>query len=101
MPRAIPKARFGEGLSEALREPPFAPPPLFGALREEPRAGVLAAGAEALETGFTSTVAFEAADVGTAALLVDVGAAVSAVERRRGEGEAIGWIELSGTESRT
>jgi hypothetical protein len=32
--------------------------------------------------------------VGTAALLADVGAAVSALERRRGEGVAIGWIEL-------
>jgi hypothetical protein len=55
---------------------------------------VLAAGAEALETGFTSTVAFAAADVGTASLLADVGATVSALERRRGEGVAIGWIEL-------
>ena len=58
------------------------------------RAGELAAGAEALSTGFTSTVAFAAADVGVAALLVGVEAAESALERRRGEGVAIGWIGL-------
>jgi hypothetical protein len=55
---------------------------------------VLAAGAEALETGFTSTVAFAAAEVGAAVLLAGVDAAESALERRRGEGVAIGWIGL-------
>ena len=55
---------------------------------------MLAAGAEALETGFTSTVAFAAAEVGAAVLLAGVDAAESALERRRGEGVAIGWIGL-------
>ena len=55
---------------------------------------MLAAGAEALETGFTSTVAFAAAEVGAAVLLAGVDAAESALERRRDEGVAIGWIGL-------
>jgi hypothetical protein len=45
-------------------------------------------------TGFTSTVAFAAAEVGVAALVDAVDAAESAVDRRRGEGVAIGWIAL-------
>jgi hypothetical protein len=55
---------------------------------------VLAAGAEALVTGFTSTVAFPAAEVGIAALLVGVDLAESALDRRRGDGVAIEWIAL-------
>ena len=51
-------------------------------------------GAEALVTGFTSTVAFAAADVGVAALVDGVDAAESALDRRRGEGVAIRWIAL-------
>jgi hypothetical protein len=61
---------------------------------EELRADDLAAGADALATGFTSTVAFAAAEVEEAALLAGVEAAESALERRRGEGVAIGWIEM-------
>ena len=45
-------------------------------------------------TGFTSTVALAAADVGVEALPAGDDAAESALERRRGEGVAIGWIEL-------
>ena len=45
-------------------------------------------------TGFTSTVAFAAAEVGIAALVDGVDAAESALDRRRGEGVAIGWIGL-------
>jgi hypothetical protein len=55
---------------------------------------VLAAGAEALVTGFTSTVAFAAAEVGIAALLVGIDLADSALDRRRGDGVAIEWIAL-------
>ena len=96
MPRAIPNARFGAGLAEACREDPFPLPPLVGVPREELRAGDLDAGADALATGFTSTVAFAAAEVEVAALVAGVDAAESALERRRGEGEgvAIGWIGL-------
>ena len=75
---------------------PFPPPPLGGVAREELRAGELAAGAEALSTGFTSTVAFAAAEEGVAALFAGVDAAESELERRRGVGVAIGWIGLRG-----
>jgi len=94
MPRAIPNGRLGEGFAEALMEDPLPLPPLGGVPREVLRAGELDAGAEALSTGFTSTVAFAAAEVGVAALFVGVDAAESALERRRGEGVAIGWIGL-------
>ena len=95
MPRAIPNARFGAGLAEACREDPFPLPPLVGVPREELRAGDLDAGADALATGFTSTVAFAAAEVvEVAALVAGVDAAESALDRRRGEGVAIGWIAL-------
>ena len=49
-------------------------------------------------TGFTSTVALAAADVGVEALPAGDDAAESALERRRGEGVAIGWIGLRGDE---
>ena len=94
MPRAIPNGRLEEGFAEALIEDPLPLPPLGGVTREVLRAGELDAGAEALSTGFTSTVALAAADVGVAALLVGVEATESALERRRGEGVAIGWIGL-------
>ena len=64
MPRAIPKAGLGAGLEETCREDPFPLPPLEGVAPEELRAGDFVAGAEALVTGFTSTVAFAAAEVG-------------------------------------
>ena len=85
---------FGDGLAAAEREDPLPLPPLGGVPREEPRAAVLAAGAEPLATAFTSTVAFAAAELDAAALLGDVDAAALALERRRGEGVAMGWIGL-------
>ena len=75
-------------------DPAFPPPPLLWVPREDPRAGELVAGAEALVTGLTSMVAFAAAEEGAAALLAGVDAAESALERRRGEGVAIGWSGL-------
>ena len=94
MPRAIPKAGLEEGLGEALSEDPFPLPPLVGVPLEALRADDLVAGADALATGFTSTVAFAAAEVEVAALLAGVDLAESALERRRGEGVAMRWIEM-------